>query len=97
MMYSHVRLDSPPSSGGIEPERPLESRYRPLQVGEVAEFGRNRAREIVRGEGQRPQVDKAAEFGWNRTCEAVAREEQIRQRGEVAEFGWNRAREIVCR
>ena len=68
----------------------------PRQAGEVAEFRRDRAGELVVAEVQLRQACEVAEFGRDRARELATAEKQPREVGEVAEFGRDRAREAVC-
>ena len=65
------------------------------QVAEVAEFGRDRAGQIVVAERERPQVGEVSQLRRDRPGELVVAEREPGQAGEVAQFRRDLAREIV--
>ena len=93
--YSHLKLESPPSSDGIAPVNSLPAQPQARQTGELAEFRRNAARQLVVVEAESHQAGEVAEFRRNAACQFVVRESQLLQIGETAEFRRNRALQAV--
>ena len=92
-VHSLVRF---PSSGGMEPDRLLLSRSSRLQTGEVAEFRRDGARQVVVAEPQPLQIREVAEFRRDGARKRVVVEPQVPQVREVAEFWRDGARQVVA-
>ena len=66
------------------------------QVGQVAQFGRNLAGQVVAVQVQELQVGQVAQFGRNLAGEVVGTKIQMPQVGQVAQLGRNLAGQVVA-
>ena len=86
-----------PSSGGIAPLSPFAWRLRNVSWGELSEFGRDRAAQLVRVEAEMGQLGELPEFGWDPTREPVGTQVQHREFRQLPQFRRDSAAEPVPR
>ena len=90
-----ARRDCPVQPGSC-PSGWLEWSHKDGQIGEIAQFSRDRTPQDVAVEGQLSQIGEIAQFSRDRTRQVVAVEPQDGQIGEIAQFSRDLPRQLVA-